>query len=572
MERKGSFSPRNAKNSSSDHNNRIAGYVPFYCIRTSVDNIYRKYLGYKSDSQYLDEAKLRYTEKNAQHQNMQSRQVVAFYKEAVLSLEKHHTEKDVLQVFENLQEKMEGHHLLEMTIHKDEGHFVRTEEGWDNLTYYPNEDILKKEDGNWYIMRDETKSSKNLDNFDIKADMKKFKMILNIHAHAKYTMFNMQTGKSDKLKHYQTKQRLKIVCDSLGMRYEPREAKKQGNSSAEEKRKHKIRRMEKYHNIQIAFDRGITFQQQMTEVQSLADKQLIAKDVEIEGLRAKLEKKGKISIVDLNRMKAEYRQQMINACEVYSPTAYRALNRLYNEAKELNKSKNLDINKLQKETTNLLNSIGEKNPKIENLENAIKIEESRNKEAQVKVVVLEEQVVALTAANISKDTSIFSAEALIKEKVKKIEVLEEKVRVAAVLDTTQKSKISKLENQDPVIKEIIKVVKVENSINEKLKKLAYMPKGSYGRVDATYQEIVKELEEYTTELKKEKSKLLQIINTLKNEVKNYKSVLENLSGSKINNLLSYPSSLKQKSELELAQERISELENLYIEEQPLKIK
>ena len=508
--RKGTFSPRNAKKKSTEHNKRIDNYIPRYLIRESTENVYRTFLGYECDAQYLDMSKTKYTEKHSQNQKMQSTQAIAFYKEAVLSLEEHHIEEDVLKVFKALQKEMGGHHLLELAIHKDEGHFERIEEGWNNLSYYPNEEILKKEDGNWYIMSDETKSPKNPDNFDVKADMSKFKMVLNIHAHAKYTMFNMETGKSDKLKHHQTKQRLKIVCDSLGMKYEPREKKMQGMSSADTKRKHKERRMEQYRNIKLAIERGISYKQQIAEAQALADEKLIAKDVEINGLRKKLEDKGKVAVADLNRMKAEYRQQMIDACEVYPPEAYQALNKVYEEAIALNKTKDLDIDKLQEQTAKLINSLGEKNPKIEKLEK--EIEELKKQEPLIKEVIQEVEVVV--------------------ENTEKIEEL------------IEDAYFEKTGWNDLMEKEEIQLFLYKDAY-EDLKKEVVDKEG----------EIIK--------LKEENSKLKEIIDSLKALVSDAEKTIQSLfKGGDDSILRRLVNSMngKQKSELEIIEDRLKELE------------
>ncbi len=621
--RKGTFSPRNAKKKSTEHNMRVDNYIPRYLIRESTENIYRTFLGYECDAQYLDMSKTKYTEKHSQNQKMQSKQEIAFYKEAVLSLEEHHTEEDVLKVFEALQKKMGGHHLLELAIHKDEGHFERIEEGWDNLSYYPNEEILKKEDGNWYIMSDETKSPKNPDNFDVKADMSKFKMVLNIHAHAKYTMFNMERGKSDKLKHYQTKQRLKIVCDSLGMKYEPREKKMQGMSSADTKRKHKERRMEQYRNIQLAIERGISYEQQIAEAQALADEKLIAKDVEIDGLRKKLEDKGKVAVADLNRMKAEYRQKMIDACEVYPPEAYQALNKVYEEAIALNKTKDLDIDKLQEQTAKLINSLGEKNPKIEKLENEVQEEKSKKKsarkerdEAEAEVKELKSKLESDTVnplteknyhweelseqywklyteeqAKVSQqsksieeqDVQILSYEAEISDKAQEIEDLKDKVNSAAQTISSQKKDIysdkyyhrdSQLKrpfskNKDVVLKlekeieELIEDAYFEktgwNDLMEREEILLFLYKDAY--VDLKKEVVDKEGE--IIELKEENSKLKGIIDSLKTLVSDAERTIQSLLKGGADSILTrLVNSMngKQKSELEIIEERLKELE------------
>ncbi len=171
MTRKATFAVKNAKPNSSAHNSRKS--VPKYLIETdpSFDkNHYEKMNQYKNDNQFRVLAKTTYKEKIKQ--KMQDKQIKALIKETVITANEKHTSDDIKNLFYALNNKMGGgYYLEELAGHFDEGHFERTEDGWENLSYYPGQDIILKDDAKWYIKSDELTEGTNVDNFDLLANM-----------------------------------------------------------------------------------------------------------------------------------------------------------------------------------------------------------------------------------------------------------------------------------------------------------------------------------------------------------------------------------------------------------------
>lgn len=217
MARSATFSVVKASAHSSEHNSRDD--KPEYLIGTKEEeeNVYDLR---HSDSQFLELAKVKYQEVTGQ--KMQQKQIDALIKETVLSLENHHTEKDVQKVFDQLNEKYGGHYITELSIHRDEGHF----EDKNGVTYYPTKDILQKEDG-WYIvpldqsleMKPSYKPKEH--EFSEKVDINDFKPVHNIHAHVKFSMFDLETGKTGRMKHNELNDRIKTAAKVLGLDYKP---------------------------------------------------------------------------------------------------------------------------------------------------------------------------------------------------------------------------------------------------------------------------------------------------------------------------------------------------------------
>jgi hypothetical protein len=258
MNRKATFAVKNAKANSSDHNSRKN--MPKYLIEIDPNftgNSYAKFGNYQDDKQYREYAKKLYTEKflerKNQAQTMQKSQVKALIKEVVITIEKHHTQKDIIELFDKLREKKGGYHILEVAEHRDEGHFERVGKHgeWGKLTYYPTKDILLKKDGNWYIKSDETKEAKSENAFNIKADMSEFKKVYNYHFHVKFTNFDERTGLTSRLSKMDVsgEGRLKQVAKHLGLKYAPEEKipLEQGVKSVKEQ--HHINRQNRYKQI-----------------------------------------------------------------------------------------------------------------------------------------------------------------------------------------------------------------------------------------------------------------------------------------------------------------------------------
>lgn len=241
MAKSATFSVLKASAHSSAHNSREDN--PEYLIGTK-EGAENSYDLRHSDGDFLELAKVKYQEVTGQ--KMQQKQIDALIKETVLSLEDHHTEADVQKVFDTLNEKYGGHYITELSIHKDEGHF----EDKNGITYYPTKDILQKEDA-WYIvpliqsleMKPSYKPKEH--EFSEKVDINDFKPIHNIHAHVKFSMFDLETGKTGRMKHNELNDRIKTAAKVLGLDYNPEKGSKKRTPVEQIKTQHKAVRNEK---------------------------------------------------------------------------------------------------------------------------------------------------------------------------------------------------------------------------------------------------------------------------------------------------------------------------------------
>lgn len=241
MAKSATFSVLKASAHSSEHNSRED--IPDYLIgaKNGEENVYDLR---HSDSDFLELAKVKYQEVTGQ--KMQQKQIDALIKETVLSLDDHHTKADVQKVFDQLNEKYGGHYITELSIHKDEGHF----EDKNGVTYYPTKDILQKEDG-WYIVPlDQSLEMKpsykpKVHEFSEKVDINDFKPIHNIHAHVKFSMFDLQTGKTGRMKHNELNDRIKTAAHVLKLEYNPEKGSNKRTPVEQIKTQHKAVRNEK---------------------------------------------------------------------------------------------------------------------------------------------------------------------------------------------------------------------------------------------------------------------------------------------------------------------------------------
>jgi len=245
MARSATFSVVNATAHSSIHNSRQD--IPKYLIGI-LRGQKNEYLLQYSDDEFIEKAKIKYKEVTGQ--KMQQKQIDALIKETVFSLEDHHTADNVENVFKNLAEKYGGHFITELSIHRDEGYFMDDYE----ITYYPTIDILKKEDG-WYIVpliesiSHAPAYKPKYEEFSEKVDITKYKTIYNIHAHIKFSMFDLKTGKTGRMKHYELNDRIKTAAKILKLDYIPENKKNKRLPVAEIKVQHKAVRNEKVRNF-----------------------------------------------------------------------------------------------------------------------------------------------------------------------------------------------------------------------------------------------------------------------------------------------------------------------------------
>lgn len=219
--RKASFSVEKVSSNTDAHNKRE--HSPKYLIGCEKGKV-NEYIKYYDYDNFQQLAEARYLEVNKQ--KMQTSQKEALFEEAVISLEEHHTKDDVVKLFESLNKKYTGHTLINLAIHRDEGHFVK-----DGIEYYPTMHILQKEDGNWYILDEndteilEALKDKDFkpkaEDFKVKVKIKDFKKVYNYHAHAVFSRFDLETGKSARFQKSTMSERYKFVSEQMQMNYAP---------------------------------------------------------------------------------------------------------------------------------------------------------------------------------------------------------------------------------------------------------------------------------------------------------------------------------------------------------------
>lgn len=206
--RKGTFSVQTANPNSAKHNSREL--APKYLIDTSAKNYYELL---KKDDDFILEAQAIYKDKIKQ--TMQKKQVENLIQETVLTLQPNQDEKDVKDLFKKLNQKYGGHELLEVAIHRDEGYFLK-----DDIAYYPTKNILNK-NGDWYVCSDNSIKKPKQEDFDRIVNIDEFEKVYNYHAHAKFSMFDRETGKSARMQKKDMSERIKFVSDELGLLFAP---------------------------------------------------------------------------------------------------------------------------------------------------------------------------------------------------------------------------------------------------------------------------------------------------------------------------------------------------------------
>jgi hypothetical protein len=265
MKRKASFSVETVTNNTLGHNSRKN--PPKYLIETDENFNGNFNKSYHDMNDFFEAAAQQYKEKVKQ--KMQKAAIENFYKEAVISLEDHHTEKDIEKLFEKLKEEYGGHELINISIHRDEGHFE-----YNGIEFYPTKHILKRDDG-WYIKPDWSEAKSN-DEFTQKVDISKFRKVYNHHAHAVFTMFDTDKGKNARMTKGQMSKRLKLVADSLDMGYKPDKAtrlvKKNISHHKDDKAKSRDEKLNLYKKLKKTLsDKHKTILEQKTTIDTLKD-------------------------------------------------------------------------------------------------------------------------------------------------------------------------------------------------------------------------------------------------------------------------------------------------------------
>ncbi|RLA77561.1 MAG: hypothetical protein DRG78_17130 [Epsilonproteobacteria bacterium] len=208
--RKGSFAVRACNSNTSAHNSRKN--VPRYLLGLEIgtENYYRMTIG---DDKFITKCKDAYLEKVGQ--KMQTLNIENLINEVVITLKKEQDETDVKKLFKKLNEEFGGHQILELSVHRDEGYFVK-----DDIAYYPTKTILKKDDKYFILSNLDIKNPENED-FDIEVDISEFTKVYNYHAHAKFSMFDKDTSKMARMQKKDMSKRIKVVSEFLGLHYAP---------------------------------------------------------------------------------------------------------------------------------------------------------------------------------------------------------------------------------------------------------------------------------------------------------------------------------------------------------------
>jgi len=191
------------------HTQRLNG---FSCaiIQNSTNNYFKKFYEYED---FLAKAQKKY--KETIKQNMQKSAILNIFQEAIISIDNHHKEDDIIDLFFELNQKFGGHQLINLTIHKDEGHFQK-----DTINYYPYKNILKKGD-EWFITENGN-NGKNDEDFKILVNINEFNKVLTPHAHAIFSMFDFNLGRNARMQKKDMVERLKFVAQILNMEYAPK--------------------------------------------------------------------------------------------------------------------------------------------------------------------------------------------------------------------------------------------------------------------------------------------------------------------------------------------------------------
>ncbi len=547
MCRKGTFAPKQPKKNSSEHNSRQE--IPKYLFEEDPNfsgNYYEKVEPYTNDMEFKILGKKIYNEKFIervrQNQTMQEKQVDALIKEVVITVEKHHTKKDILGLFDmlrgnkkstntlnkywnktklkplsqskiyklpedlNVKRKMKnenleetGYHILELSGHYDEGHFIRIGK-WEELTYYPSKHIFFKEDGNWYIKSDELNEDNSEETFDIMTDMSEFKKVYNYHWHVKYTHFNIETGLSARFSKYDISGlgRLKKVAEYLGLRYVPEEKIPFAQSVKSVKDQHHIDRQNKYTQLMLKFQ----YQRRIDDIKASNSKAInnSIKEKNVLQDTIKIFKK----VIDL--MPLAYTKK-INKME----TEIENMGQQIKNFKEQEKRKNLTIKSLKKEVGGLKTQIytGETIKTSKDIPNRKRLStkrvsinrsetwEDRAKSVEKKFIELKAKPVKIKEIEKTVKNPINTElQKQVKEKSEQIKILElaidkhseydEKIKILKneykVLEeqntelntknNVKDNKIAALKAKEPELieKTIIKEVIIENPINVNLEK------------------------------------------------------------------------------------------------------
>lgn len=214
---KSSANTQTAKANSKAHMLRES-YTSYLIINKDAKNEHKVY----SEDEDLDLSISMKITKEKTKRGMQQKAVKSFIKEFVINIKEDTTLKDVENVFANYQKDYPTLKKYGISLHKDEGVFLRTDYNIEDLEYKsfeqkffkdgkdvtnqvesfrPNKDIFyNKKDEKWYFDKNYSEPA------DTKNDLK---MFMNYHAHIRYSSFNYAIGKTTRM----TKQDLANIQD-----------------------------------------------------------------------------------------------------------------------------------------------------------------------------------------------------------------------------------------------------------------------------------------------------------------------------------------------------------------------
>jgi hypothetical protein len=369
MVRKASFSVEISTKHSTAHNNRTEPPKYLLGLEPNTQNYYGKLNGYESDHQFIELMAQKY--KMVFRQKMQGKQRQSMIKEAVISLEKHHNENDVLRLFKKLGDAFGGHIPLELSIHHDEGHYVK-----DGVPFYPNKNIVQKSDRRWYLIdgigdfASEYDTDFTVDFFNDPVDISEFRAIYNYHAHVKFTMINMmgivpsfendmtlhnreskEITEQDRLRTAKMNKkmmqaRLQIVAEHLGMLYAPNpRTSRIKKSIAQAKDDHEAQRK-----------KDLLCAKHKRDIEEIKRKQKTVSAIYQSGLVKiinTLKAKQKITHQEIEAMRKAYEQEMLDSDEFYTKEDYLDLKNRFEKLKKEVQNQSLTIEQLRDELKSL---------------------------------------------------------------------------------------------------------------------------------------------------------------------------------------------------------------------------
>ena len=353
--RKGTFSVKKAGKNSKAHNSRIE--IPNYLIDTSNKNYYELIT---PDENFIIEALQKY--KATVNQKMQQKQLDNLILETVLTIKPNQNETDIKNLFSVLKEKYGGHHLLEVSIHRDEGHFLK-----DDIAYYPTKNILKKSN-DWFICSNYDILKPKFEDFDKLVNINEFEKIYNYHAHAKFSMFDFNLGKTARMGKKDMSERIKIVSDFLGLEYNPN---------------NETRRLKK--NINFIKDEHLIKARVLEKVKSLQDEINLSNELK-KSLKLKIENDKNLAYSNMQKK---------GSSEFYT---FKELAKIYSDMHVKAKAK-IEI---------LENDLIDKNKMIETLKQNTDLISTENQNLKLSIAKLEKENLSykeLVKENLNESTS-----------------------------------------------------------------------------------------------------------------------------------------------------------------------